>query len=327
MAFGLRQLRHVLALAEHGSFSRAAAALGFSQPALSRSIQALEQQVGTPLFERTREGVVPTDVGRLYIQRARDVVRLADDLDHSSWLGRPLRTGRVTIGAGIYPAESILGRATAAFAGRFPGVSVDLRVGNWDDLLRLLRARELDFFVAEISTLLGEADLRVEPMSPHSLYFVARQAHPLAPRRRVTAAEILAWPLATASRIPPRILDPLLAAKRESPDPAAAGHPLPAITCSSLGTVKRIVERSDAVTAVTLSCLAEELEAGTWAVLATAPWLHVRYGIVSLNGHPATQAAEEFRDVVLETEAEVTREEQQLAERWLRPKAGRSRAR
>lgn len=323
MSLELRQLRHVLALAEHGSFSRAAPALGLSQPAVSRSVQALEREVGEPLFQRTSLGVAPTDVGRLYIQRARDVVSLADDLERSAVRGRNLQSGRVTIGAGVYPAESILGRATAEFASRFPGISIELRVTNWDDLLRLLRSRELDFFVAETSTLQGEQDLAVGPMSPHPLYFVARQAHPLAGRRNVTATDILAWPFATASRIPPRILAPLLVAKRKSPDPAAAGRVFPAITCNALATLKRVVEGSDSITAVTLSCLAEELEAGTWAVLGTAPWLHVHYGIVSLKGRPMTHAAERFRDIVVETEVAVTRQEQRLIARWHRRSPGR----
>jgi LysR family transcriptional regulator, cyn operon transcriptional activator len=70
MALELRQMRHLLALAEHGSFARAASALRLSQPALSRSVQTIEEQVGTRLFQRWASGVVPTDVGRLLIQRA-----------------------------------------------------------------------------------------------------------------------------------------------------------------------------------------------------------------------------------------------------------------
>ena len=81
MALELQQLRQVIALAEHGSFVRAAAALHISQPALSRSIQNLEQRFGSELFLRSSGGVVPTDVGRLYLERARDLLRMADELD------------------------------------------------------------------------------------------------------------------------------------------------------------------------------------------------------------------------------------------------------
>ena len=84
MAFELQQLRQVIALAEHGSFVRAAAALHISQPALSRSIQNLERHFGSELFQRSSVGVVPTDVGRLYIERARDLLRLAEDLERDA---------------------------------------------------------------------------------------------------------------------------------------------------------------------------------------------------------------------------------------------------
>ena len=64
MAFELQQLRQVIALAEHGSFVRAAAALHLSQPALSRSIAGLERRFGSPLFLRRKSGIEPTDLGR-----------------------------------------------------------------------------------------------------------------------------------------------------------------------------------------------------------------------------------------------------------------------
>ena len=81
MALELQQLRQVVALAEHRSFVRAAAALHISQPALSRSIQHLERRFGSSLFVRSSSGVVPTDLGRLYIERARDLLRMADELE------------------------------------------------------------------------------------------------------------------------------------------------------------------------------------------------------------------------------------------------------
>ena len=72
MAFDIRAMRQLLALGEQGSFARAARQLGITQPALSRSVQALEARIGARLFDRGREGVIPTDVGRLLLDLARD---------------------------------------------------------------------------------------------------------------------------------------------------------------------------------------------------------------------------------------------------------------
>ena len=184
MAFELKQLRQVVALAEHGSFVRAAAALHMSQPALSRSIQNLEARFGSELFLRSSGGAVPSDLGRLYIERARDLLRMADELDREAVSHGNLRTGRVAVGGGPYPAEAVLARAAAKFVQQYPGVVVQVLSRNWDELARQLRSRELDFFVAETSTLQREPDLEISPMpAAHPLYFVARAGHPLAANR------------------------------------------------------------------------------------------------------------------------------------------------
>ena len=264
MALELQQLRQVVALAEHGSFVRAAAALHISQPALSRSIQNLERRFGSSLFLRSAAGVVPTDLGRLYIERARDLLRMADELEGEAIGHAAMRTGRVAVGGGPYPTDSFLGPAVARFVEQFPQVSVQLHSGDWDDLVHQLRSRTLDFFVAETSLLAREPDLDVVPMPVrHPVYFFARAGHPLAASSAtIRAADVMSWPFATPSRIPPRVLDPMLAAHREGSSRLPSARPFPAIVCNGLAPVKRIVAASDVVSASILPCIAEDLEAG-----------------------------------------------------------------
>lgn len=323
MSLELQSLRQAIALAEHGSFVRAAAALHISQPALSRSIQNLERRFGSSLFSRTSGGVVPTDLGRLYVERARDVLRLADELDREAVTRGALGVGRVAVGGGPFPAESFLGPATVRFIERFPRIQVQLHARDWDELLRELRSRELDFFVAETSTLQREPDLDVTPLpSAHSLHFVARSGHPLSGRRSVGIEEALAYPLVTPSRIPPRVLDPMLAAHRASVPRLRDAHPLPSVQCNGLAPVKQILAASDAVSATILSCIARELEGGQFVLLGTAPWLHLNYGIVSLKNRPWTQAAERFLGYVQQAEREAAAEELRLLETY-RPRRRR----
>ncbi|MCC7199914.1 MAG: LysR family transcriptional regulator [Gammaproteobacteria bacterium] len=317
MAIELQQLRQLIALAEHRSFVRAAAVLHMSQPALSRSIQNIERRFGSELFARTSAGVTPTDLGRLYIERSRDLLRMAEDLERDVAHHGALRTGRVTVGGGPFTSESLLGRAAARFAEHFPGVSVQVHARNWDELLRQLRSRELDFFVAETSTLHREPDLELVRMgSSHAGYFVARAGHPLAGRRGIQAADVFAWPFVAPGRIPPRVLDPLLAVQRSASPRGQLPRAFPAIECSALAPLKRILANSDAISASILSCVSTELESGTFALLGTEPWLHLEYGVVSLKDRPATQAAEKFREFVMEAEVEACAEEERLVERF-----------
>jgi DNA-binding transcriptional LysR family regulator len=324
MALDLRQMRHVLALAEHGTFARAAVALRLSQPALSRSIQTLEQQAGTALFLRTSAGVVPTDVGRVVIQRARQVLHLAAELDQEVLGNRTLRSGHLSVGGGPFAVASTLSNALSRFITAYPQVNVRLQVRDWDELLRQLRARELDFFVAEISTLLQEHDLEIEAMAKHPLYFVARAGHPLAARGRVTPVDTFSFPFISPARIPPRLLEPMLAARRTA-DPTAAARAFPSIECNSFSAVKSIVVDSDAITAATLSSIAAELESESFVVLGSEPWLTVHYGLVRPKGHPLSSASEKFREFVFDAERAVTVEEQRLS-RLLQPITAKARA-
>ena len=96
----LRQLRHLIAVVEHGSFSRAAEAVHLTQPALSRSIQALEAEVGAAVLERNRGAIEPTDVGRLLLTHARQLDSATRDLERDIALTQGLELGELRIGVG-----------------------------------------------------------------------------------------------------------------------------------------------------------------------------------------------------------------------------------
>jgi DNA-binding transcriptional LysR family regulator len=316
MALEIRQMRHVFVLAELGSFARASTVLHLSQSALSRSIQVVEQQVGTALFVRTAAGVVPTDTGRVLAQRARQVVQMAEEIEREVLSNRTLQTGQLCVGTGPYPMETVITPALARFISSHPLVSVRLQLADWDVLLPRLRAREMDFFVAEISTLRREPDLVVEPMSTHALYFVGRRDHPLARRTGVKPVDTFAFPFVAPARIPPRLLAPMLSAKAKSADAASVGRPFPSIECNVVSAVKRVVEGSDALTALTLPCMATELHDRRLTLIGSEPWMAVHYGVVSLTDRPMSAAAARLHEFVLDAEAAVTLDEEKLLARW-----------
>jgi hypothetical protein len=124
------------------------------------------------------------------------------------------------------------------------------------------------------------------------------------------------------TRIPPRLLAPLLAAQRKSSDPVAAQRVFPSLQCDAMAAIKRVVAGSDAIMAATLPSITHELDSGQLAILSGESWLSANYGLVKLKGHPLTYASEAFREFVLEAERETVLDEERLLARW---KPGRAR--
>jgi DNA-binding transcriptional LysR family regulator len=115
MDFDLRLLRHARALAEEGSFSRAARAQHLTQPALTRSIQELERRTGIKLFDRSKGRVVPTDLGSVFLAQARELLGHAEALDREVATLRGSGTGNLVLGSGTFPTAIFVADAVAAF--------------------------------------------------------------------------------------------------------------------------------------------------------------------------------------------------------------------
>jgi DNA-binding transcriptional LysR family regulator len=316
MSLEVRHMRHVIALDEHGSFARAATALGLSQSALSRSIQSVEREIGSNLFVRTTSGVEPTDSGRVFIARIRQIAQLTEDLQRDLASERGLQSGHLHVGGGPYPAQSVLADALARFVADYPRIVVRVMMRDWDELLRRLRAREIEFFVAELSTFGSENDVDVEPLAPHPTLILARRGHPLAGRGPLGIADGFAYPYASLGRIPPRALEPIRSAQRRSPDASAAYRVFPALEFNSLDAVRKIVIGSDALMVAPPACVVDELERGQLVVLGSEPYLAVRYGIVRLKSQSLTAAGVRFLEYLLDAERAFTQQEHELLERW-----------
>jgi len=150
----LRQLRYFIAVADAGSFSGAASALGVLQPTVSQHIQRLEDRLHTNLFERHPRGVHLTFVGRHLLRAARRIIREVDQV-----LGLAMRVGRAEAGLlplGFYLSLSAgpLREALLAFRRASPEVMIELYEGSPSDLLTALRERRIDlaFTVLEVSS-------------------------------------------------------------------------------------------------------------------------------------------------------------------------------
>ena len=181
----LQHLRCVEAIAAQGSLLKASAALGLTQPALSKSLREAEAIVGKALFERHARGVRLTDAGRAFRESARRIVaeirRLDDTLDG---LG-----GRGALALGVLPvaASGVLPGALTRLKAAEPALRVRLEQGRTEELLPLLAAGELDLVVGRLYEPAAPDAFAREKMWTEPMSILARAGHPLFAAREVDA--------------------------------------------------------------------------------------------------------------------------------------------
>jgi len=140
----LRHLRYFVAVAETLNFGRAARRLAISQPPLSRQIQALEGELGTPLFARTRRSVTLTPAGAALLPEARRLLREAEALKEGARRLASGEAGTVALGFISVAAYNVLPALVPQFRKRHPGVKLALQEGLTDVLLAALAQGEID---------------------------------------------------------------------------------------------------------------------------------------------------------------------------------------
>lgn len=182
----LRELRVLLAVAEQGSFRKAARQLHLTQPAVTAAIAELEHTLGVRLFVRTSRGVTPTAHGESFVPRATaifgELVRAAEDIEIVSRGSR--QTLRVGAGGGGW-GQGILPAALAKLLDPQPDAFILIREADEDVLLELLKARKLDLYFSRLAPMPDDPDLAVHPLFEDSICVLARRSHPLAGRRKV----------------------------------------------------------------------------------------------------------------------------------------------
>lgn len=173
----LRHLRYFVAVADELSFTRAALRLHTAQPSLSQQIRNLEDEVGTPLFERTRRTVVLTDAGRVFLAEARLVLAQAD---RAVARARQVGMGRATLTIGFVPAAEvrIFPEILPRLRLSFPDVNVELRSLPTADQEEALLRGAID--VAFMRKPVASAHLRSEVVLTEPLVVVLPSTHALA---------------------------------------------------------------------------------------------------------------------------------------------------
>ena len=191
--FELKHLRVLKEVADRGSFSAAAEALSYSQPAVSQQIAALERAAGAKLVDRTSRGIRLTEAGRALLGHAEAILMRLADAEAELEAIRGVRSGRVRLASFPTGGASLIPLATAAFRERHPGVEVILSVAGPPGALEALGAGEADIALLVESGFERESENeRVERIHllDDPMFLALPVDHPLASKRSVRLADL-----------------------------------------------------------------------------------------------------------------------------------------
>jgi LysR family transcriptional regulator, low CO2-responsive transcriptional regulator len=184
----LRQLEMFQAIVETGSFTRAGEKLFVSQSAISRQIKLLEEELGGQIFRRIHKRIHLTPAGELLLRYSRRVfneLRLMRsefaDLTH-------LRRGSLHLAGGMSVCTYLFPELLKEYRRRYPGIEVKIATGITEEILRMLRANEID--LALLSLPFGDPDLEVVPALSEELVLVMDEANPLAGSEKVRFSDL-----------------------------------------------------------------------------------------------------------------------------------------
>jgi DNA-binding transcriptional LysR family regulator len=280
------RLRAFAAVARTRSFSRAAEALFVSQPAVSKHIAALEDELGAQLVVRTRSGAALTTAGKVladYVLRAEGLLTQAKQ---ALATGVDAEDGTLTVAASPVQATYLLPDVLADLKQRHPGVVIDVRVASPAEAVDLVRTHRAE--LAVVSAIKPPPELHSEPLVEDEIVIVG--APSLASRRlRADDIEKLTWIVPNAH-----------AADRAAEYATRAGiRQIFTLEVPGWEAVKRAVARGAGVTAISRMALDTELQAGVLVVLDVPAWRQAHnVTVITVRDAPLTPPAAAFVDTL-----------------------------
>lgn len=236
----LDQLRYFLQVADRGNFTRAAEDLMISQPALSRSIQKLEDELGQPVFERKTRSISLTDAGELLVSQARRILGLVDDTKAA--ITDDGESGRIRVAAIPTIAPYFLPDVLRRFATAFPRATISVYEDTTDNLLKRCGDGAVDVAIAALP--IAARYLEVEPLFEEELLLVLAPDHPLAEKKQIRLKDIEPHPFVLLGEAH------CLTGNIESFCHQKSFHPLSVERTSQLATVQELVSLNHGVSMI-----------------------------------------------------------------------------
>lgn len=285
----LTQLRHMAELAKTGSFIKSSENLFVTQPALSRSIKSLEDELGAKLFDRQGRETTLTAFGEEILKRSQILLDLAKDIKDTNRNFKNGLSGQIRIGMGSGPGALLMTKLLEHIAVHYPHLHIEVARGKTGMLIESLRARKLDALIINARSMKPAHDLKMEVIHETSGAFMVRKGHPLRKQKKITIEDIKKYPIASTAlseETEKTIIDRY--GKEANLDN------LVNIKCSEISSLISVAQQSNTVL-LAIRNAAPELE-----VIELTPQLNAtaRFGFVTIENRTESPLLRHVRDFV-----------------------------
>lgn len=285
-----RHLIQLAAVVKTGGVTEAAALLGLSQPAVSRTLSMLEARIGEPLFIKGRRPLQPTPLGRALADHGQTMLsasRKASDVIKSFRVGN---SGVVRVGGTPFFMDALIAGMIAEFQNLHPDVRIDQSYGYFPDLRAALKADQIDIAICPIDILDEGSGLEFQQILPGRNVVACRVTHPLLMKRRPQPAHLLEYPW-----VAPPPGSPLLADLRSMLLSFGATEIKIRYSGGSLMSVINYMKAADALTVLPHSVVfAQRNDRSITALPVSIPHPERALGLLKRSEAPRTPALDNF---------------------------------
>lgn len=279
-------LQSLLAVADHKTVTRAARALAVTQPALSRRLQLLEEEMGAALLERSKQGAALTEAGRLVAAEARVLVDRYVRLQHAVRAHERLEAGLVRVGGGATAVSFVLPPAIAELSSKRPGIRFEVREAGSRDVEADVIAERLELGVVTLPT--ASPELVVRPLRRDRIVLIASRTHPLAKKKRLGPEDLRGQGLVGFDRESAirKLIDDEL---------ARAGIEVNVqMELRSIAAIVEMVSHTELLGFVSQLGVEGKKDVGVVALDVRGVSIHRRLAVIHKQGRPLSPAAQAF---------------------------------
>jgi DNA-binding transcriptional LysR family regulator len=287
------QMKAFHKVAATGSFTKAARELFLTQSAVSQQIRALEDEVGVRLIDRSGKRIRLTGEGEALLTYTERLFDLHEEIETLFGSLRTLQKGKIAVGATAVIGTYFMPAVINAYHRQYPGIEMDLRMGNSEQILRMILDREVDLGIAGMVK--NQTTLKSVFIHREELLFVCSPRNPLAARKTVSLSDL--------DRIPfiwrEKGTQTLALVQRWFQENAADDFPHQTLSLANMEAAKRIVEEGYGVTIIPATAARREIEAGLLKRLNVREFtVTVDYGLFYREGRIFSRVAESFLETL-----------------------------